>query len=106
MWVVKLVLVLIVLSVIVYGFVENADQSVDLSFFGREYLDVNLYWVVVAAFGLGFLAGVIAMIAREFRHQRELRRLRRQSSTMNKELADLRALPLHDLAGPATTKDD
>ena len=106
MWVIRLVVFLLLLFVLVYVFAANAGQTVDLNFFGREYPDLALFWVVAASFGLGFLAALTGMGAREWRHRRDIGRLRKQNAIMDKELADLRTLPLQELDVEPATKDD
>ncbi|HOX26378.1 MAG TPA: LapA family protein [Candidatus Krumholzibacteria bacterium] len=106
MKIVRLFFYLLLVFLVVYLFAANADQSVDLQFFGREYLGVGLYWVVTGSFGLGFLIALGLMGLREVRQRREVGRLRRHNDRINQELAELRALPLQDLASPTSTKDD
>ncbi|MEZ4389436.1 MAG: LapA family protein [Candidatus Krumholzibacteriia bacterium] len=100
MWVIRLVLFLVLLFLLVYFFVTNAGQTVDLNLFGREYLDLGLYWIAGAAFGLGLLAAFVGMGLREFRLRRELSRQRKLQAGLERELADLRALPLQELTNP------
>ena len=106
MWVIRLVLFLVLLFLLVYVFASNAGQTVDLQLFGREYLDIGLFWVVAASFGIGFLAAALGMAMREVRVRRERARLRKQVGTLESELTDLRALPLQDLSGENQAKDD
>jgi len=105
--VVRLVFFLLLLFLLVYLFVANAGQTVDLSLFGRDFLDLGLYWIVAASFALGLLAMMVGMGLREFRVRREAAQLRKENRTLQKELADLRALPLQDLSSEAAaTKGD
>jgi len=97
-WVIKGILFLLLLFVLVYFFVTNGSQTVDVNLLGHQYLDLNVFWVVAAAFALGFLTALVIMSIREWRLRRELRRLRRESRVRDRELADLRTLPLQDLA--------
>lgn len=105
MWVIKLVVFLLLLFALVYLFATNTGQTVDLQFFGREFLAVDLFWVVVSSFALGVLVAGFGLLLREWRHRRDLRRLRRQSERLEQELADLRTLPLQELTERPTTKD-
>lgn len=104
MWVIRLVFFLLLLFLLVYLFVANAGQTVDLNLFGREYLDLGLFWIVAGAFLLGFVAAVVGMGLREFRLRRELGRQRKQHDSLSRELTDLRALPLQELTGQAAQK--
>jgi uncharacterized integral membrane protein len=105
-WVIRLVLLLLVVFVLVYVLAANMDQTVDLEFFNYEYLDTPLVYVVAACFALGFLVALAVMVMREIRHQRQIAALRRQGRKLEKELADLRALPLQELSGESGAKGD
>jgi hypothetical protein len=97
-WVIKGLLFLALLFVLVYFFVANAGETVDLRAFGREYLAVSVYWVVVVSFLLGFATSFVMAALREFRFHREIGRLRRDGKRKDQEIADLRTLPLRDAA--------
>ncbi len=96
MWVIKGLLFLALLFVLVYFFVTNAAQSVDLSVFGRDYLGVSIYWVVVICYLLGFATSFVLAGLREFRFHREIGQLKREAKRKDREIADLRTLPLRD----------
>lgn len=93
----RLVLFVLLLFLLVYVFAANAGQTVDLRFFGREFLAVGVFWVVAASFVAGLVVALIGMGLREWRHRGELGRLRRRNADLQKELEDLRALPLQEL---------
>jgi len=106
-WVVRLIVFVVLLVTLVYVFWTNAGQTVDLNLFGREFLDLGLFWVVVASFFLGLLAALPGMGLREIQLRRNLTRQRKENQTLERELADLRALPLQDLQGDkAVAKKD
>jgi uncharacterized membrane protein YciS (DUF1049 family) len=96
-WVVKGFLFLVLLFVLVYFFVSNANQTVDINVLGRTYLDVSIFWVVVVSFLLGFAAAFLLAAIREIRMQQRLRRLRKELNRKEQEIGDLRTLPLRDL---------
>ncbi len=106
MWVFKGILFLVLLFALVYFFVTNSGQSVDINFFGKSYLGISIYWVVVISFLLGFATSFVLAAFREFRFHREIGRLKRQSTTKDREIADLRTLPLKHMGpgDPATLK--
>lgn len=105
MWMVRLIFFLLLLALLVYFFAANAGQTVDLRFFGRELLAIELFWVVAASFGLGLLVAGSGWLAREWRHRREAGRLRRQNAGLEKELGELRTLPLRELTEHSASKD-
>ncbi len=106
MWVLKLVFFLVLLFLLVAFFVANGDQTVDITLLGRDFLDLNIFWVVVASFGLGVLASLGLLVIREWQHHREHTRLRRDNAAKSKELADLRTLPLRDLPTTKSQRED
>lgn len=105
MWVIRLVLFLLLLFLLVYVFATNADQTVDLRFMGRDYLDLSLFWIVAASVALGVIATLAGMGLREFRLRRELSRSRKAQASLERELGELRALPLKELSGETPAKD-
>jgi uncharacterized membrane protein YciS (DUF1049 family) len=101
-WVIKGLLFLSLLFILVYFFVTNADQTVDLDVFGQSYLGVSIYWLVVVCFLAGFATSFVLAALREFKTHRELARLRRQLTDRDREIGELRTLPLRgDDALPA-----
>ena len=97
MWVVKGFLFLILLFVLVYFFVTNAGETVDLKVLGRTYLDISIFWIVVVSFLLGFGVAFVLAAVREIQTQTRLRRLRKDVAAKEREIGDLRTLPLRDL---------
>jgi uncharacterized integral membrane protein len=95
-WVFKGLLFLILLFALVYFFVTNSGQSVDINFFGKAYLGISIYWVVVISFLVGFAASFVLAAFREFGFHREINRLRKAAKGKDREIADLRTLPLRD----------
>ena len=96
MWFVRGLIFLVLLFAMVYFFVTNSGQSVDINLFGKQYLGVSMYWVVVVSFMIGFGTAVVLALVREVRLQRDMARLRKLTRDKDRELADLRTLPLRD----------
>ena len=97
MWVFKGILFLVLLFALVYFFITNSGQSVDINFFGKSYLGISIYWIVVISFLLGFGTSFILAAFREFKFHSEIRRLKRQAKDKDREIADLRTLPLKQM---------
>jgi len=95
-WFVRGLIFLVLLFAMVYFFVTNSGQSVDINLFGKQYLGVSMYWVVVVSFMLGFGTALVLALVREVRLQRDLARLRKLTRDKDRELADLRTLPLRN----------
>lgn len=102
MWVVKGLLFLVLLFVLVWFFAANGDQSVDIKVLGRTYMDINIYWVVSVCYLLGFATSFILAAVRELRFHREIGQLKKSLKARDKEIADLRTLPLRDTPPPRT----
>ncbi len=106
MWIVKGLLFLGLLFALVYFFVTNSGQSVDINLFGRSYLGVSMYWVVVVSFMVGFGTAMVLALLREVRLQRDMSRLRKLNRDKDRELADLRTLPLREDGSAALALKD
>lgn len=106
MWIVKGLFFLALLFTLVYFFVTNSGQSVDINLFGKSYLGVSMYWVVVVSYMLGVGTALFLALFREIQLQRDLSRLRKQNRDKDRELADLRTLPLRDDGTAALVNKD
>ena len=96
MWVVRGILFLALLFTLVYFFITNSDQSVDINFFGKSFLGISIYWVVVVSYMLGFATSFVLAALREFRFHREIGRLKKDVAAKEKEIGDLRTLPIRE----------
>jgi len=105
-WIVKGLLFLVLLFALVYFFVTNSGQSVDINLFGTSYLGVSMYWIVVVSFMVGFAVALLLALFREVRLQRDLSRLRKLNRDKDRELADLRTLPLREDGSAALVAKD
>jgi hypothetical protein len=94
---------LVLLFALVYFFVTNSGQSVDLNVFGKSFLGISIYWVVVVTYLLGFATSFGLAALREFRFHRDIARLKKETAAKDQEIADLRTLPLRQ--EPAAVKD-
>ncbi len=92
-WIVAL-LVAVALAVL---FAQNSGQSVDLRAFGREYLDIPLYYVLAGAFLLGIVVSMLLGGVREIRLRNRIRGLQKDLRERDTEIGELRSLPLQDL---------
>jgi len=93
-WLIRGFFFLALLFTLVYFFVTNSGESVDITLFGTSYLDISIYWVVMISYILGFATSFILAALREFRFHRQISQLKRSIVAKDKEIADLRTLPL------------
>jgi len=93
----RLIALVIVVLVVALGLsfaMLNADSAELNFYFGRLSMPLSL-WMVVAVL-VGALLGVVSTIGMFFRQRRELARLRRQVADAEKELSELRKLPIRN----------
>jgi lipopolysaccharide assembly protein A len=96
---IKWIIALLIAVALAVLFAQNSGQSVDLRVFGREFLDIPLYYVLAGALLLGILFSMLLGGVRELRLRGRMRGLQRDMRERDAEIAELRALPLQDLDG-------
>lgn len=105
MWFVRSLLVLVGVIGFLWIGMENADQTINFTFFTRQYpglkLDVLMLFVFVAGMAFSFVISVI----NELHLRRQLSQTRRELTRMDREIAALRSLPLEDTEGVKTGAD-
>jgi len=94
---INIVIVLLFTSLATIFAISNTDL-VHLSFFEFSSASMPLFVPVFLTFMLGFLGGVLSLIFSRRKHKREIRRLREENGTLQKEVNNLRNLPLQDEA--------
>ncbi len=99
MWIFRGLTFLVLLFALVYFFVTNSGQVVDLNFFGHQFLQLSIYWVVAVCFMVGFATSFLLAALREFRFQRTIAQLKKEVATKDREIHDLRTLPLRETKG-------
>jgi putative membrane protein len=90
-----LVLFLLVLAVGLAFAVLNAGPVTLKYYFGVS--DVPLSLTLVVAFAIGALMGVIATLGNVLRLKRENSRLRKEAKMAEKEIMNLRNIPIRDV---------
>lgn len=96
MWIFRGLTFLVLLFALVYFFVTNSGQVVDLNFFGHQFLQLSIYWVVAVCFLVGFATNFFLAALREFRFQRTISQLKKEVATKDREIHELRTLPLRE----------
>jgi lipopolysaccharide assembly protein A len=94
----RVIQIVFALLIIFFGlaFHIKNDSPVTLDFYVRT-IELPLSWVVVAAFSVGAVLGLLVMLNTYLRLQREIRRLTKRHDMANKEIANLRAIPINDV---------
>ncbi|MEJ2362346.1 MAG: LapA family protein [Gammaproteobacteria bacterium] len=91
----KLIYTVIVLVIILFGviFAMLNAQNIQLNYyFGTQQLPLSL--AIVLSMLVGAILGVLASIRLILRSRREISRLRKASQIAEKEIANLRAIPI------------
>ena len=91
----KLIYTVLILGVILFGIifaVLNADNVQLNYYFGSKQLPLSL--AIVMSMVVGAILGVLASIKLILRTRREMSRLRKASAMAEKEITNLRAIPI------------
>lgn len=73
------------------------DLAITLDFYVVHSPPIPVSGVVVIAFSIGALLGIMVMLNSIVRLQREIRRLTKKHDMANKEIVNLRAIPINDV---------
>lgn len=107
MWVVRMLLTL-VLVVIVTGFamLNNAEQAT-VTLWPRTvvFFEVPLVLLLFEAFVLGAVVWFVVSVFHEIALRRQIRKLKRENSDLNQEIAGLHSISLQDIEGQAAQDD-
>jgi len=96
MWILKRFFIILVVALILLLGVFNAEERVGLNLGFVEYAEIPLPLIMVIFFLLGVIFHYIYAIGREFTLRAEIRRLKRGSDGLNRELQDLRNLSIEE----------
>jgi uncharacterized membrane protein YciS (DUF1049 family) len=75
---------------------ENADQTIDFTFFTRDYPGLALNVLMLFVFVTGMVFSFVISVLNELSLRRQLSQARSQLTRMDREIATLRSLPLED----------
>jgi len=106
-WVVRMLLTL-VLVVIVTGFAMlNSAERATVTLWPRTmvFFDVPLVLLLFEAFVIGAVVWFIVSIFHEVGLRRQIRKLKRENSDLNQEIAGLHSISLQEIEGE-TGQDD
>lgn len=94
----RVIQIVFALLIIFFGlaFHIKNDFLVTLDFYIAQTPPVPLSWVVVTAFTVGAVLGLMVMLNTIVRLQREIRRQKKKHDMVAKEIVNLRAIPIND----------
>ncbi len=93
----KSIIYLLVIIILAVFFTQNSSQSVDIKVLNKEYLDLSLYYVMIASFLLGIVFSLMIAGIREIRLRNQLRGANNILKKRDIEISELRKLPLKDI---------
>lgn len=88
-------IILLVLAVFAISFTLLNTQTVKLNYYIVQ-VDTDLMWVILTSICLGAALGIAATLSMVFRLRHELSKRKKEVKLIEKEVANLRALPLKD----------
>ena len=107
MWVVRMLLTL-VLVVIVTGFaMQNSGEHATVTLWQKTivFYEVPLVLLLFEAFVLGAVVWFVVSIFHEIALRRQIRKLKRENSDLNQEIAGLHSISLREIEGQAPPDD-
>ncbi len=99
MWFIRSFLILVGVIAFLWLGMENADQTVDFTFFTKLYPGLNLNFLMLLVFVSGMVFSFLISVINEVALRRQLAQTRRELTRMDREIAALRSLPLEDTEG-------
>jgi len=90
------VLLVIVLTSFATMFALANLTAVQIHFLGVSSASISLYIPVFIAFMLGFFGGVLSLSFSRRKHKLEIARLREENERLQREVDNLRNIPLQD----------
>jgi len=93
-WINVFVVLLLTTLATIFALANNA--KVQLHFLGLTSVKMPLFVPVFVALLVGFLGGMLALSFSRRKHKIEIRRLRQENALLQKEVDNLRNLPLQD----------
>ena len=89
----KILLVLLLLFILV----QNADQKIDLKLFTLHYPDIHLAIVLLITLGIGAILGAVLLSISLLQLRSEIRLLNRKNRQLTKELENLRNISVDEI---------
>ncbi len=99
MWLIRSFLILAGVIAVLWLGMENADQTVDFTFFTKVYWGLKLTFLLMIVFVTGMVFSYLISVVNEIALRRQLTQARRELTRMDREIAALRSLPLEDTEG-------
>ncbi len=100
---------ILILVLLIYVLIQNADQVVDLKLFTLYYPSIHLAVLMLITLGIGAILGSLMMGFTALQLKAEIRDLKKKNKQLQKELENLRnisieEIPEGDFGGPEERK--
>ena len=99
MWLIRSAIVLLGIIGVLWVGMNNADQTVDFSFFTKSYPNLSLNLLLFLVFAAGMVFAFLIFVFSEFQLRHAISRKQRDVIRLERELAALRNLPLEQSEG-------
>ncbi|HFE63893.1 MAG TPA: LapA family protein [Caldithrix sp.] len=88
---------ILVVVLLVYVLIQNADQIVDLKLFTFYYPEVHFSLIILITLGIGAILGAVMMSFSIMQLRSEVRNLQRKNKQLTQELENLRNISVDEI---------
>ena len=96
MWLIRSVIILVGVIAFLWLGMNNADQSVDFTFFAKKYVGLQVNLLMLMTFAAGMVFAFVIFIFSEFNLRHTIGQQQKELVRLERELAALRNLPLDE----------
>jgi uncharacterized integral membrane protein len=100
---------ILIVVLLVYVLIQNAEQKVNLQLFTLFYPDIHLSIVLLLTLAIGAIFGAVLMSVSIIHLRGEIRDLQRRNKQLNRELENLRNISVDEIPeedAPDTTESN
>ena len=88
---------ILVVVLLLYVLIQNADQRIDLSLFTLYYPQIHLSIVLLITLGIGAVLGAVLISFSMLQLRGEVRNLNKKNKQLTKELENLRNISVEEI---------
>ena len=96
MWIIRTFLILLLIGLILGFIAFNLKEQVNIEFFGMQYPQVSIVYVIFSCFVIGMLVTFVLVIFVVLKAKTELRDERKENKRLLEEIGALRNMPLEE----------
>lgn len=98
MWIVRVTFLFLGVIALLWLLQNNAAFRSDFTFFGREFYLIPVNYIMLVSFLAGMLFWFLISLVNEIVLRQQIRKLKKRTDALNRELIELRNLPLEESA--------